>query len=115
MLGLSLAMVLSARGARGRALAIGVFLLQLVLNFAWSPVFFAMHQVRAALFLIAGMLVLAILAAILFGRIRSSAGLLMVTYIAWLVFAGYLNYRIAELNPAAETLLPGHASTDIPL
>ena len=115
MLGLALAMVLSARGAHGRPLALGLFLLQLVLNFAWSPVFFAMHQTRAALFLIAAMLLVAIAAAVLFGRIRRSAGLLMVPYIAWLAFAGYLNYRIVELNPGAETLVPGEASTDIPL
>ena len=115
MLGLALAMVLSARGARGRSVAVGIFLLQLVFNFAWSPVFFAMHQVRTALFLIGAMLLLAILAAILFGRIRRAAGLLMVPYIAWLAFAAYLNYGIVELNPGAETLVPGEATTDIPL
>ena len=115
MLGLALAMVLSARGARGRALGTGIFLLQLVLNFAWSPVFFAMHQARLALLLIAAMLLLAIVAAMLFGRIRRAAGLLMLPYIAWLAFAGYLNYRIVELNPGAESLVPGETSTDIPL
>ncbi len=113
LLGLSLAMILHARGARGRSAALGLFLAQLLLNYAWSPVFFAMHQPRIALVLIVGMVVLALVAAVLFGRIRRAAALLMVPYIAWLCFAGYLNYRIVELNPQAETLVPAEGSADI--
>jgi tryptophan-rich sensory protein len=85
------------------------------MNYAWSPLFFAMHQVRAALVLIGAMLVLSIVAAWLFGRIRPTAGLLLIPYIAWLAFAGYLNYGIAELNPGAETLVPDEGSADIAL
>ena len=69
LLGLSAAMILHARGARGRGLALGLFAAQMALNFAWSPLFFAMHQVRAALVLTGAMLVLSIVAAWLFGRI----------------------------------------------
>ncbi len=115
LLGLSLAMILHARGARGRGLAIAVFVAQLLMNYAWSPLFFAMHQVRAALVLIGAVLVLSIVAAWLFGRIRPTAGLLLIPYIAWLAFAGYLNYGIAELNPGAETLVPDEGSADIAL
>ncbi len=114
-LGLALAIVLHARGARGRGLAVGLFVAQLLLNYTWSPVFFAMHQTRMALVLIVAMLVLAILAALLFARIRRAAGLLMIPYIAWLAFAGYLNYQIVTLNPGAETLVPGESSADIAL
>ena len=115
LLGLSLAMILHARGARGRPLALAVFIAQLLLNYAWSPLFFAMHQARAALLLIAAMIALALAAAFLFGRIRRAAGLLMVPYLAWLCFAGYLNYRIVELNPNAEALVPAKGSADIAL
>ena len=113
LIGLSLAMILHARGARGRSAALGFFLVQLLLNYAWSPVFFAMHQPRIALVLIVGMIVLGLVAALLFGRIRRAAALLMVPYLAWLCFAGYLNYRIVELNPQAETLVPAEGSADI--
>src|ERR1044072_8392352 len=57
LLGLSLAMVLHARGAEGRPRALVLFALQLALNFAWSPVFFALHRIGPSLSLIAAMIV----------------------------------------------------------
>ena len=115
LLGLSLAIILNARGAQGRGLAIGLFVLQMLLNFAWSPVFFGMHQVRTALFIIVAMLLLSTLVVILFMRIRPLAAYLMVPYLLWLGFATYLNYQIIELNPGAETLVPGQGGADIVL
>jgi tryptophan-rich sensory protein len=113
LLGLSIAIVLNARGARGRGLAVGLFVAQMLLNFAWSPVFFGMHQVRTALFIIVAMLVLSIIVAVLFMRIRPVAAYLMIPYIAWLSFATILNYQIIQLNPDAETLVPGQGGADI--
>ena len=115
LLGLALAMILHARGAKGRRLALAFFAAQLLLNYSWSPVFFAAHQVRTALVIIAAMLVLAAVAAFLFARIRKAAGLLMVPYLAWLCFAAFLNYEIIQLNPDAETLAPPEGSADIAL
>lgn len=112
-LGLVLAMVLHARGAEARGKALALFLAQLLLNFAWSPVFFAFHEVQTALTIIAAMVVLSIAATWLIARIRAAAALLMLPYIAWLCFAGFLNYQIVVLNPGAETLVPGRGSADI--
>ena len=52
MLGLSLAMILHARGAKGRGFALTLFFVQLIANFAWSPLFFGQYQVTSALYLI---------------------------------------------------------------
>jgi tryptophan-rich sensory protein len=90
-------------------------LAQLLLNYAWSPIFFGMHQVRTALVVILLMLALAAATAILFARIRKTAALLMLPYLAWLCFAALLNWQIIQLNPDAETLVPGGAATDIAL
>lgn len=113
LLGLSLAIILHARGARGRGLALSLFSAQLLLNYSWSPIFFALHQVRAALVVIIAMIVLSFVTAWLFSKIRKSAGLLMLPYLAWLCFAAFLNYQIIALNPDAESLVPGAASADI--
>jgi benzodiazapine receptor len=49
----------------------------------------------------------------LFARIRRTAALLMLPYLAWLCFAALLNYQIGALNPNAENLVPGGGGTDI--
>jgi len=114
-LGLSLAMILHARGARGRALALALFFAQLALNYAWSPLFFAAHKVDLAFLVIVAMIVLAAATALLFRRIRPVAALLLLPYLAWLCFAAALNFEIGRLNPGAETLAPAGSSADIPL
>jgi tryptophan-rich sensory protein len=88
---------------------------QLLLNYSWSPIFFALHQVRTALVIIVAMIVLSVVTAWLFAKIRKAAGLLMLPYLAWLCFAAFLNYQIIALNPDAESLVPGAASADIAL
>lgn len=113
-LGLALAHILHARGARGRPPALALFLAQLVLNLAWSPLFFAAHKVSLAFWVIVAMWILAAAAALLFFRIRRAAGLLMLPYLAWLLLAGALNHSIDQLNPGAELAAPG-SGTDIQL
>ncbi|MGQ0589939.1 MAG: TspO/MBR family protein [Sphingosinicella sp.] len=115
MLGLSLAMVLHAKGARRRNRALALFALQLLLNFAWSPVFFVWQRADIALSIVAAMLVGTFALIVVVWRIRVVAGLLLYPYLAWLMFAGLLNYQIVALNPDAATLAPGGASTDIRL
>lgn len=106
LLGLAVAVILHARGARGRGLALGLFAVQFLLNLAWTPLFFGMHQVGTALIVIIAMLAVAILTTVLFGRIRPLAAWLMVPYLVWISFAGVLTWRIGQLNPDAETLVP---------
>jgi tryptophan-rich sensory protein len=115
LLGLALALILHARGARGRGLALGLFGVQLLLNFLWSPIFFAYHEVGAALWTIAAIILISAMTAALFWRIRRSAGLLMLPYIAWLCFAAALNWQIGALNPGAAELAPGASTPDIAL
>lgn len=107
LLGLALAMVINARGARGRGAALTVFVLQMAINLAWSPVFFGLHQVSVALGMIAALIVLVALTALLFWRVRKGAALLLLPYLAWLCFAGVLLYEIDRLNPDAASLVLG--------
>ncbi len=113
LLGLSLAMLIHARGARKRGALIGLFLVQLAINYAWSPVFFGMHQISLGLYLIGAMIGLTVALIVLLWRVRTAAALLLVPYLAWLCFAGALNYQIMADNPDAERLAPRGVSTDI--
>lgn len=113
LLGLALAMIIHARGSRMRGPAIAVFALQLIVNLAWSPVFFGMHQVTWALVIVGLMAALTVVMIVLFGRVRTLAAVLLLPYVAWLGFAGYLNYQIMDLNPGAETLAPSSSTTQI--
>ena len=113
MMALAFAMILHARGARLRGLAIALFLVQLALNLLWSPLFFRAHQVGDALSLILALLVVVIVTTALFWRIRKAAGVMLLPYIAWLAFASFLNYEIGRLNPAAQTLVAPALRTQI--
>lgn len=113
MMALALAIVLHARGAQGRGGAIALFLVQLLLNLCWSPLFFRAHQVGSALALILIIFVLVAATTALFWRIRRLAGVLLLPYLAWLAFASFLNYEIGRLNPDAATLVAPALRTQI--
>ena len=107
LLGIALAMVLAEPVSDRRRIALIVFAVQMLLNFAWSPIFFAAHDIGLAKMVIFIMVLVAGYAAGLFYRLRKAAGLLMLPYLSWLVFAGALNSSIERLNPGAETSLFG--------
>jgi translocator protein len=78
--------------------ALGLFLAQLVLNAAWSWLFFGLHSPAAGLAGI-GCLWLAILLTIVaFFQVSPLAGWLMVPYLLWVTFASGLNLTIWRLN-----------------
>jgi tryptophan-rich sensory protein len=80
------------------ALALGLFVAQLALNFAWSLIFFGRQELGWALLEIA-VLWLAIVATIVaFWQVRPLAGALLLPYLAWVSFAAYLNAAIWRLN-----------------
>lgn len=115
MMGLAIALILSARGARGRGVAVALFAAQLVVNLAWSPMFFGAHLVSFSVIHIAIIFGLAVATTIAFGRIRPLAAWLMVPYLGWLSFAFLLALEIDRRNPDGETLVPPGPSTQIEL
>ncbi len=88
----------TGRASRQKNDALGVFVLQLAVNTMWSIVFFGMRDPGASLITIAS-LGLAIIATIIaFARISKTAAWLLAPYLAWVIFAAYLNYMIFVLN-----------------
>ncbi len=113
LMGLALAMILHARGARGRGTAIALFAVALALNLVWTPLFFGAREVTLAWMLIVAMLASGIAATVAFGRIRTAAAWALVPYLVWIAYAGVLTWRIDQLNPDAENLAPDGRTTQI--
>lgn len=79
-------------------IALVIFLVQLILNTFWSIIFFGLHSPGGALIEMI-FLWLAILATIIaFAKISKPAAWLLLPYILWVSFAGYLNFSIWMLN-----------------
>ncbi len=80
------------------SIPIGLFALQLLLNVAWSGLFFGLKSPAAGMLEIV-FLWLAILATtIVFWRINRTAGWLFVPYLAWVAYAASLNFAIWRMN-----------------
>jgi tryptophan-rich sensory protein len=102
MMGVALALVCAAWGARFRGPAIAAFVVQLLVNLAWSPVFFGAHQITTALAVLLALDIAVIITIALFWRVRRLAAWLLAPYLAWILFATLLNWQFLELNPGAD-------------
>ena len=71
---------------------------QLALNFLWSPVFFALHQVGLALAIILALLAAILVFIAIAWKLDRLAVYLFVPYAAWVAFASLLNAAIWALN-----------------
>ncbi len=75
-----------------------IYIVQLVLNFAWSAVFFGMHQVLSALVVIVLLWISIVGCIYYFGKFSKVAAWLLVPYLLWVSFASVLNLYIYLLN-----------------
>ncbi len=76
----------------------GLWVSQMLLNFAWSPVFFGAHQVFWAMWVLIATLVLSLSFMATSWHQDRIAALCFVPYVAWLSFAFVLNFSIWILN-----------------
>lgn len=78
--------------------ALSLFITQLVLNALWTPIFFGAHQMGWA-FVEICILWLTLVATIrAFWKVKQSAALLLLPYLAWSTFAAVLNFTLWRLN-----------------
>ena len=97
LMGISAAMVFRS-GEAGRFNALLLYGIQLFVNFFWPVLFFRLEMYTAAFFWLILLILLVLATFISFYKIRPAAGLLLLPYLAWLLFAAYLNLGIAILN-----------------
>lgn len=101
LMGVALAMVVTARGAAGRNAALVAFAVQFALNLAWSPLFFGARQITSALILLVVIDIAVIITVLLFRKVRPMAAYLLLPYLAWVLFATLLNWQFLQANPDA--------------
>jgi tryptophan-rich sensory protein len=72
---------------------------QIVMNALWSPVFFGLRRIGAAMVVILFLWLAVATTTFAFWHVERVAGLLMLPYLAWASYAGALNFAIWRMNP----------------
>lgn len=78
--------------------AMTAYYAQLICNFIWPLIFFNMGAYLLSFIWLIALVILVSATIILFYKIAKAAALLILPYMLWLLFAGYLNWGIYMLN-----------------
>lgn len=99
MMGLASYFVINSGADRELVIKALVFYgVQLVFNFFWSILFFNHALYLWAFIELVAMWITIVITTVLFFRISTPAGILMIPYILWSTFAGYLNFAIFKMS-----------------
>lgn len=98
LMGISLYLVWKEIPGTKREMAIGIFALQLLLNFLWSLFFFYFKDIEIALLDIVGLWIAIVAMIGAFYRIKPTAAWLNIPYLLWVTFAMVLNIAYYMLN-----------------
>ena len=98
LLGISFFLVWKEETSKERNLAIRVFSIQMLLNFAWSYIFFYFNLIGVALIEIILLWISIAFMILLFYKIRPFAAYLNIPYLLWVSFATILNAGYCFLN-----------------
>ena len=96
LMGIACYIVVTAGG--GNRAALTLYGVQLLFNLLWSLIFFRAEAYLAAFIWLILLWLLISATTVLFYRISKPAGILMLPYLLWVTFAGYLNLSIYLLN-----------------
>ncbi len=88
----------------GRAWLLSLFFVNALLNVGWSGVFFTLRRPDWAMAELIALWVSVACLIVLLGRRSRMAAALLVPYLCWVSFAGWLNYKVVELNGPFGTL-----------
>lgn len=74
------------------------FSLQMIMNWMWTPIFFNFHWIHFAFYWLIAIIIFTIITVIYTNNKSFLATCMLIPYLAWLLFAAYLNGVIAYLN-----------------
>ena len=87
-------------------LPLTLYAVQLALNAAWTPIFFGLHRIGAALVEILTLWLAIAATTAAFAQVHVVAAWLLVPYLAWVTFAVGLNFSIWRGNPSKPSHFP---------
>ena len=99
MMGVAMWLVWRQGGIGTAAWPAAAFGVLLALNVAWSAIFFGLHKPGAAFADLLALWLAILVTLVLFWQRDVLAGILMTPYLAWVSFAGAVNYAVWRLNP----------------
>jgi benzodiazapine receptor len=98
LMGISLYLIWRLRVSRERNMALVAFVVQLLLNFGWSFLFFSSNMIGLAFVEILALWASIILMLLIFYKIKPVASYLNIPYFFWVTFAAVLNALYFTLN-----------------
>lgn len=98
MMGISAWLIWRPAGFQKAATPLTLFAAQLVLNVAWSWIFFGIHEIGWAAAEIILLWLVILVTTVTFFRRSKPAGWLLTPYLVWVTFASVLNFTIWRLN-----------------
>lgn len=99
LMGISAAMIYTKGGASNyRSIGLTLHIVQLILNFFWSLIFFNMKQYTVSFIWLVILWLVVFSMMLNYKKISNTAFFLNIPYIVWLTFAGYLNLAVAVMS-----------------
>lgn len=98
LMGISAARIYLSPASRQRSLGLNLFVVQLAVNFFWSPIFFNLRAFGFAFLWLLLLLGLVLWMIFTFRKVDPLAAKLQIPYLIWLTFAAYLNLGVWYLN-----------------
>lgn len=88
-----------AASAEGAQIALAFWSAQIAFNTLWTPVFFGLRRMRAALVVMGALWITVAGTLLALWPVDRIAALLFLPYLAWVTVAGALNYSLVRRNP----------------
>lgn len=98
LMGIGAAKIYQAPPSGNRSLGLNLFVVQLVVNFFWSPLFFNLRAYGFAFVWLLLLWGLVLWMSLVFRKVDPTAAKLQIPYLLWLTFAAYLNLGVRYLN-----------------
>lgn len=98
LMGISAARIWISEDSQERKWGLNLYIIQLILNFFWSPIFFNAMAYGVASVWIVVLWATVLLMILAFYKVDRTAAWLQLPYLAWITFAAYLTFGVWLLN-----------------